>query len=465
MKPYGHFGPLSFYKKAVLIAVPVMFQGLMQTLVSLVDNFMVAGLGDLKMSGVNVTNQFMFIFFVALNTAMIAGGIFMSQFNGAGDSKGMGQVFRFKIFVGSFLVLIMLVCAIVFPDELLGLILNKNIQKEEIIVEGVPYFKLMTLTFIPIIISTAIASSLREIGSVFAPLVISICATGVNTFFNWVFIYGNFGAPRLEICGAAIATIIARVVELVAFIVFIIKTKPGFFIKISTIFQMNFSLFFKILKKSGLILISELSWAVTETIMTAVYYGRGGAGIVSGLSAAWAIANIFMISFNGIHTATGVLVGGRLGRNELKEAKAEARWIQNGSLVFGFGICLLEMCSTVLIPLVFGNLSENARSVCRMMIFVISVYLPVWSYLNAQFAVARSGGDAVMGAWVDLSINSTLFLPGIFLLAVFTDLGPVEMYAIVKITDFVKVGIAMWQLKKERWVRNLTKLTDNSNPA
>ena len=456
MRLYLHLGPLSFYRKAVLIAVPVMFQGLIQTLVSLVDNFMVAGLGDLKMSGVNVTNQFMFLFFIALNTAMIAGGIFMSQFNGVGDSKGMGQVFRFKLFTGFFLVLVMSVCAIVFPEELLELLLNKNVQKNEIVAEGVPYFKLMTLTFIPIIVSTAIASSLRETGRVVPPLVISICATAVNTFFNWIFIYGNLGAPRMEIHGAAVATIIARVVELLLFICFIVKTKPGFFIIITTLFQMDFGLFFKILRKSGLILISELSWAVTEIIMTAVYYGRGGAGIVSGLSAAWAIANIFMIAFNGIHTATGVLIGGRLGRNELSEARQEARWIRNGSFIFGLGLCLLELCSIILIPVVFGNLSDNARDVCRMMIIVISVYMPVWSYLNAQFAVARSGGDAVMGAWVDLSINSTLFLPGIFLLAMFTDLGPVEMYAIVKTTDFVKVGIAMWQLKKERWVRNLT---------
>ena len=100
MHRHALLGPASFYKKAAAIAVPVTLQTLIQNLVSLVDNFMVAGLGDLKMSGVNVTNQFMFFFFVLLNTMMLAGGIFMSQFNGCSNREGMGQVLRFKIFTG-----------------------------------------------------------------------------------------------------------------------------------------------------------------------------------------------------------------------------------------------------------------------------------------------------------------------------------------------------------------------------
>lgn len=462
MKTYAHFGPSGFYKKAAAIAVPVMFQGFVQTLVSLVDNFMVAGLGDIKMGGVNAVNQFMFLFFVALNTMMIAGGIFMSQFNGAKNKSGMGQVFRFKITAGILLGSLMAAGAVFFPEELLSLLLNKNVQRHAVVMEGVPYFKLTALTFLPIIFSTAAASSFRETGRVGIPLVISICATAMNTFFNWVFIYGNLGAPRLEIQGAALATIIARVFEAVVFFLYILKKKPDFFVRPAEFFRMDVRLFFTILRKSALILVSELSWALTEIVMTAVYYGRGGAEIVAGLSAAWAIANVFMVAFNGIHTATGVLVGGRLGRGELEEAKRESRWIRNGSLVFGLGLCVLELCSMILIPLVFGNLSEGAQNVCRRMLVVLSVYMPAWAYLNAQFAVARSGGDAVMGAWVDLCINSTMFLPGIFLLAAFTGFGPVEMYAIVKLTDVVKIGMAAWQLKKERWIRNLTSMANTS---
>ena len=77
-----YFGTSSFYKRALSIALPVMAQLLIQNFVSLIDNFMVAGLGDIKMSGVNVSGQINFIFMILINTICMSGGFFMSQFYG-----------------------------------------------------------------------------------------------------------------------------------------------------------------------------------------------------------------------------------------------------------------------------------------------------------------------------------------------------------------------------------------------
>jgi Na+-driven multidrug efflux pump len=254
-------------------------------------------------------------------------------------------------------------------------------------------------------------------------------------------------------------------VELVAYIVYIKSTKPAFYLKIATLYQVNLKLFATILRKSGIIFLSEMSWVLTETVMTAVYNGRGGADIVSGMAAGWAIANIFMLVFGGIHTSIGVIVGGTLGRGDLELAREQARWLRTGAFLMGIIVALIEVFSVVLIPIVFGNLSPNAQYVTRGLLWVISFYMPTWTYLNAQFATARSGGDAVMGVWVDLGVNTLLFLPGIFALAFLTPLGPIGIYGIVKITDFVKVAIAAWQVRKERWLRNLAKEHGEGLPA
>jgi len=462
MNSRNYIGPASFYKSALAIAIPVMLQALVQNLVSLIDNFMVAGLGDVKMSGVNITNQLMFVFFISLMTLTSAGGIFMSQFNGAGDSAGMRQTFRFKLVATSLVALVVTVLGVAIPGQLLGMLVNGNSASAEIIYEGRSYLGIIVFTFFPIAISMVIGSSLREIGKVRPPLVISIAATLVNTFFNWVLIYGNLGAPRLEVRGAAIATVIARLVEVGIFIVYIVVTKPPFYVRISQFFEVNFKLFFAILRKSGIIFLSEMTWVLTETVMTAVYNGRGGAEIVSGMAAGWAIANIFFLVFGAIHTSVGVIVGGTLGRNELDKAREQARWLRTGSLGIGFIVSVLQALSVVLIPVVFGNLSDDSRIVTRNMLWVIALYMPVWTYLNAQFATARSGGDMIMGAWVDIGVNMVLFLPAIFLLAAYTNLGPIEMFAIVKLSDFAKVAIAHWQLKSERWLKNLTN--EHSQP-
>jgi len=451
-----YLGSRTFYLKALAIAIPVMLQVLVQNLVSLIDNFMVSGLGDVKMGGVNVTNQLVFVFMVALMTLSSAGAIFMSQFNGAKDQEGMKQTFLFKFYTGLFLAGIAVFLASVFPQQILSVLVNNNTQRDMVLMEGAAYISIIIFTFLPMTLSIIIGSSLREIGRVHAPLVISVTAALINTFLNWVLIYGNLGAPRLEVRGAAIATVIARLVETVVFIIFMIKTKPPFYVRLREYFQVNLRLFFIILRKSFFIAISEMSWVLTETTMTAVFNGRGGAEIISGMAAGWAIANIFFLVFNGLHTSIGVIVGGTLGRNELDLAREEARWLRTGAVIVGTFVAVLEAFAVIIIPIVFGNLSQEAQTITRNMLWVISAYLPIWTYINAQFATARAGGDAIMGVWVDVSVNLFLFLPAVFVLAVLTDLGPIALFALVKLSDFAKVAIATWQLRTERWVKNMT---------
>lgn len=450
-----HFGPASFYADALWIAIPVMAQALIQTMVSLIDNFMVSGLGDVKMSGVNITGQIIFCFMVFLNTICIAGGIYMTQFSGAKDKKGMQQAFCFKIMMGIIAIALYKFVCLGIPRQVLGLMVKGNVQADQILDQGESYIRLIGWAGIPMMISTVIASSFREIGQVKAPLVISIIATLVNTFFNWVLIYGNMGFARLEVRGAAIATIIARLVEMVTFIVYVLVKKPDFAIGILDLFKVNFKLMAEILRKGGMVLFSEMLWAFCETVTTALYNGRGGADVVSGMSASFAIANLFFVAFGGITTATSVILGQTLGQGRLEEARQKKSWLLNGAIVFGCIMALLGMLTLLLVPVVFSNLSYDSRHICSMMVFAIALYMPAWVYVNAQFAVSRAGGDTAMGMCVDGITNIFMVLPGIFFMAYCTSAGPVFMYVMIKTVDFVKIAIAAVWLKKEKWLKNL----------
>ena len=172
IKNYKRFGDSAFYAAALKIGIPVMAQLLIQNLVSLIDNFMVAGLGDVKMSGVNITGQIIFVFMVFSNTICMAGGIFITQFFGAGDKQGMKQSFSFKLWAGLFVVAIYSVCCFLIPRKILGLMVMGNSQAELILDEGVKYMRLMGFMGVPWIFSAMVSSSLREIGQVKVPLVI-----------------------------------------------------------------------------------------------------------------------------------------------------------------------------------------------------------------------------------------------------------------------------------------------------
>lgn len=456
MLSHKYFGTSSFYKRAIAIALPVMAQLLIQNFVSLIDNFMVAGLGDVKMSGVNVAGQINFVFMILINTICMSGGIFMSQFKGAGDKEGMQQSFRFKILLtGIFGVAYMVVCFIA-PNGLFNMMVTVNKDASLIVEQSVIYSRAVAVSWFLMCMSQSIASSLREIEIVKPPLVISVVATLVNTFFNYILIYGHFGAPRLEVAGAAYATVIARAVELLLFIIYASIKRPGFIFNPFKLFKIKFVLFGTLIRKSAMILYSELFWAISETVSNALYNTRGGAEVVSGMAAGFAIANLFFICFSGIVTASSVIVGQELGAGHLEESRKYKNWILSGSTVFGVIFMLIGFSTTFLIPFVFKNLTDAAQNTAKGLVFVAAIYLPLWAFLNAQYSISRTGGDTLMGVICD-TIGNILFLGGMIVLTFYTGFGPVLMYAIVKLSDVPKTIVAHFWLKKEKWLVNLTK--------
>lgn len=451
-----YFGPASFYKEVIAIGLPIMIQMLIQNLVSLIDNFMVAGLGDIKMSGVNISGQLLFVFMVLVNTICTSGGIFMSQYFGAKDKEGMKQALKFKLLlgVGGFF-LYCLIC-FVFPDKVLRLLVINNADADEILDYAVQYIRIMGFVGIPMTLATIFSSSLREIGKVKPPLVIAISATLINTFLDWVFIYGKFGVPAMEVRGAAIATVIAMSIQAIAFLVYIFVTKPPFLIPLKELFNINWQLFFTILKKSLMVLSSEMLWVISETITTALYNSRGGADVVSGMASSFAIANLFFVAFGGITTATGVILGKTLGEGNLPGAKKKKDWLMMSANLFGVFMCFFGLLTMLLIPVVFMNLSHEAQTLCRKMVFGMSLLMPAWVYINTQFAVSRAGGDTMMGMIVDGAATLFIVIPGMFLMTFLTPIGPVGMYMIIKMSDFPKIIVANIWLKKEKWLKNLT---------
>jgi len=451
------FGPWSFYKEALGIVVPVMLQLLITSLISLVDNFMVAGLGDVKMAAVNVANQINFVYIVIVNAVCMAGGIFLSQHRGAADDEGMRQSLRFKILAALFFSVLHSALCLLCPEALIRVMLGGNSQGDEIVREGARFLRLVTPSFAPIAVASAVSSSYRDVGRTRIPLAISTSAAAVCTVLNWLLIYGAAGAPRLEVAGAAAATDVARLVEAATFLVSLSAVKPPFAFKPRKFLDVDAGLFKRILSRSVMMLFSETAWVISETVVTAIYNGRGGAETVAGMAAGWTIANIFFTAYWAVITATSVIIGSTLGADKLEEAREKGRWILYGAMVFGLAVGAVAATSTFLIPLVFGNLSPGARHVTRGLILVISAYVPLWTLLNAQFALSRAGGDTAMGVWVDVGVTYVLFIPAAFAMAAWTSLGPVALFGIAKFSDIGKACVAFWWLAKEKWVVNLAE--------
>ena len=262
--------------------------------------------------------------------------------------------------------------------------------------------------------------------------------------------------------GAAFATVIARTTELVIYIIVCAKLKPPFVIKPHELTGIDRPLFKDMVKKCFMVMMSEMTWVLSETVTTAVYNGRGGADVVSGMAAGFAIANLFFVSFGGTTAATSVILGSTLGAGKLEEAKKQKTWLLSGSVVLGVIMLLFGLLTTLLVPVVFGRLSPAAIRLCRTMVIMTAAFLPLWLYMNVQLAVARSGGDTAMGAIADAFITAFVMMPLLLILAAFTDFGPLMLYFCVKLLDVVRVIVFHLWLRRERWLRNLAAESFNS---
>lgn len=178
----------------------------------------------------------------------------------------MQQSLAFKVVVSFSMIFLYFLVTFVFNREILSLMIIGNSQAEMILNQGQEYMFLMGFVGIQMVISYIISSSYREIGKVKVPLIITVFAAIVNTFLNWVFIYGNLGIPRLEIRGAAYATIIARTAEMLLFVIYAMIDKPDF-IGLTVFRNIDWKLFSEILKKGSLLIISQLLWVDQRALL------------------------------------------------------------------------------------------------------------------------------------------------------------------------------------------------------
>ena len=209
-------GDKAFYKKVFAVAIPIMLQNGISNFVNLLDNIMVGRLGTEQMSGVSIVNQLIFIFFLCLFGAVGGIGIFTAQYAGQKNDEGIRQTFRFKLFLG--FIILALFCAIfILKDtELISLYLHEGSKEGDLALTlscGKQYMAVMLIGLIPVILEQVYSSTMRECGETVVPMIASVVAVFVNLFFNYVLIFGNFGAPALGIVGAAVATNISRFLQ------------------------------------------------------------------------------------------------------------------------------------------------------------------------------------------------------------------------------------------------------------
>lgn len=439
-----------FYVYALRIAIPLMLQQLVTASVNLLDNLMVGQLGDAAIAGVAAANRFYMIATFATFGIEGAVSIFMAQYYGAKDQEHVKQAFRFGVVAGYIIVTPFILLGLFFPESILGFFT----KDPEVIQQGILYLRLAVLTYLPMSLSMAIGNAMRSLGETKVPMMASIVAILTNAILNYTFIFGHFGAPALGVSGAALATIIARVIEMILLITILLRKHFMFSTHIRDLFHISPRLAKAMIIKAIPLTTNEILWSSGMGTLF-MFYSTRGKEVMAGMSIAGSIADIFFTLFSGMAVATTVIVSQSLGANELDKAKDSAYKLIRLAILMAITLGILMFSSTFFIPQLF-NVSDYSKQIAttfnRVQSFMFWIYM-----LSAQmFFILRAGGDTKSTLLMDAVFMWCVNIPVVGFVTYFTGWPALGLYLVGNSTDFIKAIFAFRLFRKEKWLKNLT---------
>ena len=455
MKFKSFLGSRKFYAGALRVMIPVTIQQLINTLFNMVDNLMVGSLdvNGLAMSAVTVANKPYTVFWGFFFGMSGAAGLMISQYFGARDHRTCQGLFVLQALIGSVAALLVGLALALFPEAIMRIF----VADPHTIELGVSYLSIIWLSYIPTAISNIFVYSNRAIGQNKVSMLVSMLAMGVNALCNYVLIFGKLGLPALGVKGAAIGTLIARVVEMSIYLVMLAKRRTLFSLDVTALLHLKKEQVQTFISRSIPLILNEMLW----TLGTNIYFWSYARINEPGLPAITIGEQITMIAYAmamGTASAVAVLIGAELGADRLEEAKANCKKLLTLVVAIGL-VCVVVCCAFgLLLPNLF-RVTPQLRSMAMRITLIMGVFAPFNFVYSFCFFCLRAGGDTKNAMLLDSGYMWIAPVPAALLMA-FLLPGRIPIYWAVLVVQFLmnaKVVLALMALKKGKWVRNITK--------
>ena len=453
-----YIGSRAFYRKLCLILIPILIQNVITNFVNLLDNIMVGQVGTEPMSGVAIVNQLLFVFNLCIFGGLAGAGILTAQYYGSGDSRGVADTFRAKLYIAACAAAGFFVVFLLGGETLIRQFIHEGGEDLDMALtlrHAKDYLEIMLLQIPPFALQMAYSSTLRETGETVLPMKAGITAVLVNLILNYILIFGKLGAPALGVEGAAIATVISRYVECAIIVIWTHRhrEKNTFLETAYTTWRIPGTLVKQIAVIGLPLLINEFLWSSGMTFQGQCYSMRG-LEAVSADNICRTISNLFFCAFLSMGNAIAIIVGQILGAGELERAVDEDRKLIAFSVALCVAVGVVMGLFAPLMPRVY-NTSDNVRSLASQLIVVTAVFMPLYGFTNACYFTLRAGGKSFITFLFDSCYQWALVVPLAFVLSRYTDMPLVPMSVAIQCMELIKCVLGWYLVKKRTWVKDL----------
>lgn len=444
------WGDSQFYKTVLALALPIMLQQGLSSLLFLIDNVMVGRLGETQIAAVGVANQLTFlmqIFGFGINNGA---SIFAAQFWGRKDVASIRKVEGIALTI-SIIVGVVFTALGLFAGGFVANIFSKD---PLVIAEAVDYLKIASLGYLFQLIAQAVGVMLRACGDPVLPMKATLAGVLTNGVFNYIFIFGKLGLPAMGVRGAAIATTIASVVNAALLLAVSYKRKNPVAASLKELFSFDKKLLKEFFRVSLPVFFNEALWSLGITMYT-VLYGILGTQTQAAMQIYNTVDRLGFVMMAGLGSACGVLVGNCIGEGNVERGKTYAKRMLVLTPLAVFCVGLLLHLALPLFMLLF-RVSDQVR---EMALGVMRVYCSVlWIYsLNYTIVIGilRAGGDTGYASIADLTGLWCVSLPLAYLTGLVFHWPLWAMFLSTVAGDTVKVFIGMRRVRSDKWVNVL----------
>ena len=452
----------AFYRDVVTLALPIVAQNLITTSLGLIDTFMVGALGEAPLAAVTIANIPVFVIQLVIFGLQSGSSVLISQYWGKGDTDSINRVIGVGCYVAGAISLLFALAMCGFPRQLMGLLTNDPNLAELAAV----YARIVGPSYILNSITGVYVGAHRSMEHPRLGLMIFSISMCTNTFLNWVLIFGNLGAPRLGVTGAATATFLSRVVEFLAMALYAFGNRrfhlrPGLALRPGT------ELLWRFLRYSGPVVVNETLWGLGTSLYKVVMgHMEGSTEILAARALAGNIEDICTVAIFAISGTTAIIVGREIGAGQGRESVYQAGAAMDTlALLCGgvIGLLLTAAAWWVLPWAVYPRflLSGTASKTATMMLTFTGVFLALRAFnSNNTVGVLRGGGDVRAAMRIDILPLWCVALPLAAQFGLVLKWGIFWVYVGMVSEYFIKFTVGLIRLRSGRWIRDVTRLSE-----
>lgn len=441
-----------FYRSLFIVALPAAFQGLISMGVNMLDNVMVGSLGDVTLASVSLANQATNLFTFIVNGIGGGAAVLISQYWGKQDYVRIRRIFGVILRFAAVVSLVVCALAALFPEQVMRIFTSDA----DMIREGAKYVRIVCFSYPLFAISNTMVVMLRWMEIVRIGLIVSSISLVCNFCFNYLLIFGKFGFPALGARGAAIATVIARAVELcvAAYYLFVREKRVRF--RLRDFFTHDREMSEDFFRHALPVIAGDSQWGLVGTAK-AMLIGRLGVTMVSANSIADTFLSLALIFTNGLSNGACVVVGKSVGQKDYARTRQYSNTIQLLFACLGVVVAGVVVAMSFTVPYIY-NVTEETRSLASTFLLIGAFTHLGTCYHAACFTgINRGAGDGKFVMKVDMICGWLVVIPLTFLAGFVLKLPLPVVYLCTRIDQCFKWIIAFFRLRGDKWIRNVTR--------